>query len=57
MVDGSSTIAVNIYYKNAALEPLLEESRRSFPIAGVAVKLEQEHAAEMQTGSATDTGR
>jgi hypothetical protein len=53
----NSIIPVNIYYENTSLEHLLEKARRDFPIAGIAIKLEQEHSAEMQAGSAHEIVR
>ena len=44
-------IPINVYYHNTLLERLLEKSRQDFPIAGIAIKLEQEHSAEMQAGA------
>lgn len=48
----NNTIPVNIYYENISLERLLEESKRDFPFAGIAINLEREHSAEMQANSA-----
>lgn len=44
-------VLVNIYYANTSLEGVLQESRRDFPLPGIAIKLEQEHSVEMQADS------